>query len=252
LVATIPGMSRSTVPSVLLIALICVASGCATIPTARPLEPGQHEVGVSLGGPVLNLGGGVVIPVPNIVLQGRHGLAAPLNRPLDLTYGLNVIAMPFGILQGHVGVSWLLIHQAGPAPALSISDKQYFATNAIGLGNKPHAEVEGWGVNHLELDFSWKVKRQIIYAGISQYFDFGNPKLTLTPSIGVVLDTSPKTDGGLMFHFDFRWYALSQTDRYDAVKWFPRRQGAFGFGGGMSFVFPGGPKPQVVASEDPS
>ena len=229
-------MSNRT-PWLLLVLCLVLGAGCATIPSARPLDPGMHEVGVSLGGPVLNLGGGTVIPVPNIVLQGRHGLAAPLNRPLDLTYGLNVMGLPFGILQGHVGVSWLLIHQNGPAPALSIADKQYFATNALGLENKPEATIEGWGANHIEVNFSWKIKRQVIYAGLSQYFDFGNPRLTLTPSFGVVLDTSPETDGGLMFHFDFRWYALNQTDTVDAIQWFPRPQGAFGFGGGMSFVF---------------
>lgn len=219
-----------------LAALLLFAAGCATFPTARPLEPGHHEVGASLGGPVLRFGSGA-IPVPNVVVQGRHGVAAPLGRPLDVTYGLNLVALPFGILQGHFGAGWLLVHQRGAAPALSIADKQFLATNALGLRSKPQARAAGWAANQIDLNVSWEVRRQLIYAGLSQYFDFGNPRLTLTPSVGARLDTSPKKPGGLMVHVDLRWIAVTQTDHFDAVRWFPRPQGAFGFGLGVSYEF---------------
>jgi len=232
-----------------LLCVLLVMTGCATFPSARPLEPGAHEVGVSLGGPVLNFNG-APLPIPNITLQGRHGLFKRWDRPFDLTYGLNLIALPFGLLQGHVGVSYLLIPQRGAAPALDVATKQFFATNAPSLPNKPHATAQGWTANQLDFYFSWEIQRQLIYTGITQYTDFGSPGLTLTPSLGVVLDTSPKTYGGLMFHFDFRWYALSQTNNYDAVTWIPEVAGAFGFGGGMSFVIPPGKK--QAATSKPS
>ena len=237
-------------PKLALLALLLTLAGCATLPAARPLDPGHHEVGVSIGGPVLSLGG-TPLAVPMINLQGRHGLPKLADRPFDVTYGLNLLALPFGVLQGHVGAGWLLLPQRGAAPALSIADKQFFATNALGLGNKPHAVPTGWTANQLELNLSWEVKRQLIYAGITQYFDFGNVALTLTPSVGVVLDTSPKTDGGLKFNVDLRWYALTQTDRYDAIRWVPRPQGAWGFGAGMSYVFGAGAnkKPAPDAKE---
>ncbi len=232
---------------VVLVMVLLVTTGCATFPTARPLEPGAHEIGVTLGGPVLNFSG-APLPIPNINLQARHGLFKRWDRPFDITYGLNLIALPFGLLQGHVGVSYLLIPQRGAAPALDIATKQFFATNAPGLPNKPNATAEGWTANQLDLYFSWEIQRQLIYAGVTQYTDFGSPNLTLTPSLGVVLDTSPKTYGGLMFHFDFRWYALPQINNFDAVTWIPEAAGAFGFGGGMSFVIPPGKK-QASASD---
>jgi len=231
--------------------MICLAlslgSGCATFTGARPLEPGQHEFGVSLGGPVLQFGG-AAIPVPNLVLQGRHGLARPLDRPLDISYGLNATALPFGVLQGHVGVNWLLIHQRNAAPALAVTYNQFFATNAPGLPSKPLGEAAGWAANQIEFNLSWLLANQLIYAGIAQYFDFGNPELTLTPSIGAVFDTSPKTVGGLKVHLDLRWYAVTKTDGYDAIRWVPRPQGAFGLGLGVSWVI--APKTEPTPTEE--
>jgi hypothetical protein len=233
-----------------------LATGCATFPNARPLEPGAHEIGISVGGPVVSLG--APIALPNMNLQARHGLVKKWERPLDITYGLNLIALPFGLLQGHVGLSYLMLPQSGPVPALSVSVKQFLATNAPGLPNKPNAELAGWTANQLDLYMSWEIKRQLFYTGLTQYTDFGNPNLTLTPSFGVVLDTTPKTYGGLMFHFDFRWYAMTQKNPYDAVRWVPESVGALGFGGGMSFVIPprerapSNPAEEPAPQEDPA
>ncbi len=233
----------------LLATLATLVTGCATFPNARPLEPGAHEVGVSVGGPVVSLG--APLAIPNITLQGRHGLFKKWERPLDITYGLNLIALPFGLLQGHVGLSYLVIPPKGHAPAFSVGTKQFLATNAPGLPNKPLGEIGGWTANQFDLYLSWEVKRQLIYVGLTQYTDFGNPHLTLTPSVGVVLDTSPKDYGGLMFHFDFRWYAMTQQNPYDAVRWVPEALGALGFGGGMSFVIPSKKKVPSALAEEP-
>ena len=234
-------------PGLLLFAVL--ATGCATFPNARPLEPGAHEIGISVGGPVVNLG--APIALPNMNLQARHGLVKKWERPLDITYGLNLIALPFGLLQGHVGLSYLMLPQSGGVPALSVATKQFFATNAPGLRNKPHAELGGWTANQLDLYMSWEIKRQLIYTGLTQYTDFGDPNLTLTPSFGVVIDTTPKTYGGLMFHFDFRWYAMTQKNPHDAVRWVPESVGALGFGGGMSFVIPPRERAPSPPAEEP-
>ena len=228
--------------------LLALGSGCATFSGARPLDPGQTEIGVSMGGPVLNLGG--PLPIPNLVLQGRHGIAKPLGRNLDIAYGLNLTGLAFGILQGHVGVNGMLIHQRKAAPALAVTYNQFFATNAPGLPSKPAGEPGGWAANQVEFNFSWLIKEQLIYTGIAQYTDFLNPQLSLTPSVGVVLDTSPKKDGGLRVHFDFRWYAMNRGNQFDAVPWVPRRVGAFGFGGGLSFVIPRKAKMIQAAPEE--
>jgi len=234
-----------------LLALLLVASGCATLPAARPLDPGLHEIGASMGGPVLNLGG-TPLPVPLLNLQGRHGLPKLLDRPIDLTYGLNLMALPFGILQGHVGMGWMVVKQRGAAPAITVADKQFFGTNALGLPNKPAAVATGWAANQLEVDISWEIRRQVIYAGLTQYFDFGNPQLTLTPSFGASFDTSPRTDGGLKIHLDFRWYALNQKDVYDAIRWIPRPQGSWGFGASLSYVFGAGSNRKPTAASEES
>ena len=64
---------------------LALLSGCATLSSARPLAPGEHEVGVTIGGPVL-LFGGAPVPLPNTVVQGRSGVAELGGRPLDIFY----------------------------------------------------------------------------------------------------------------------------------------------------------------------
>ena len=231
------------------LALLSLLGGCATFPGARPLDPGQHEIGVTIGGPTVNLGGPLALP--NINLQARHGLVKRWERPLDITYGLNLIALPFGLLQGHVGLSYLVIPQRGPAPALAVSTKQFLAMNGPGLRAKPAAELAGWTANQLDLYLSWEISRQLIYLGLTQYTDFGSPHLTLTPSVGVVVDTTPKTPGGVMLNLDLRWYAMTQRNDYDAVRWVPEALGAFGLGVGVSVVFPGRAGKKAAAATQP-
>ena len=40
-----------------LLSAVVLGLGCTTMNTARPLEPGQHAVGLTLGGPVVAVAG---------------------------------------------------------------------------------------------------------------------------------------------------------------------------------------------------
>jgi hypothetical protein len=216
-------------------ALAFLVAGCASLSGARPLNPGEHEIGATLGGGVLMLGS-APIPMPNVIVQGRSGIAAPLDRPLDLNYGLNLGALPFGVLQGHFGASWLLAHQKGGVPAVSFTNRVWFASNLFGAGYHADKRMRFWGANQFEFDVSWVVKEQLIYVGLAEYLDFGNPQLTLTPVLGATFDADPKRPGGVRLHLESRWYGLNQHTQLNTVRWAGGGQGVFGVSLGVSYV----------------
>jgi hypothetical protein len=204
---------------------------------ARPLAPGQHAVGATVGGGLVELG--APIPLPNVVVEGRHGAALVAGRPLDVHYGMNATGLAFGLVQGHVGASWLAVDQRGAAPALSVTDRVFFAANALALPSRPEPKLEGWGADQVELTASWRVKGQLPYLSLSQYFDFASPAFTLTPAVGAVFD--PGQVGGVSLQTEARWYGVVQPDEVGTVSWVPGSAGILGLTLGVCVPFGGAP-----------
>ena len=213
--------------------LTLLFSGCSTLSGARPLAPGNHEIGATLGGPFVDLG--APIPIPSIVVGARSGVAAPLDRPLDLHYGLNLTAIPFGMLQGHIGAGWLLAHQKGAVPAVSFTDRVFFATNLIGLPFKTDKKFGFQANNQFEFALSWLFGEQLLHVSLSEYLDFEAPELTLTPAVGAIF--SPMPGKGLRIHTEVRWFAVNQPHPLNTVNWLPGGSGALGASVGVSHVF---------------
>ncbi len=230
---------------ILLLAASLALTGCTTLTSARPLSPGEHEVGLTVGGPMLQAFGGA-IPLPVATVQARSGLTLLADRPLELNYGLDLTALPYGVFQVHLGAAWLIQDQHGAAPALAVTNRVFFASNFLGAPGKPGAEVEAWGADQIELDVSWELKGQLIYVGLAQYFDFRNPTLTLTPALGAVFDPAPAKPTGVRLHLEARWFAINQQSRTDFVHWVPGGAGSLGITIGVSYMF--GPKAKGGAS----
>lgn len=222
-----------------LLLLLPALVGCATLTGARPLEPGQHELGVNLGGGVVMLDGSP-IPLPNVLVQGRSGVARPLDRPLDVSYGVDLTGLPFGILPLEVGGDWLLIDQSGAWPALAVTNNVWLATNAPGLPYKEDPRFQLWAADQLELNASWYVGKQLLHVGLAEYLDFGAPSLALSPSVGARFDPSPKDHGGMQLHAEARWYGVNRTQEVDTVAWATTPHGIFGATLGVSWIFGGG------------
>ena len=210
-------------------------NGCSTINNARPLAEGSHQVGLTVGGPMVMLSG-APIPLPNAVVEGRHGVTTVAERPLDVNYGLNLTGTAFGILQVHVGASYLIMAQKGSVPALSVSNRIFIASNLLGAADKADPDAKFWAADQLEITASWLLGDHLVYVGLGQYFDFGNPALTLTPSVGA--DFDPGETGGFRLHTELRYYAINQPHEVAAVTWvFPESVGALGFNFGFSYAF---------------
>lgn len=214
-------------------------TGCATLTGARPLGPGQHEVGATLGGGFVLLGD-TPIPLPNVVVEGRSGVARPLDRDLDVRYGLDLTGLPFGVVALEAGGDWLLWDQAGARPAFALTDAVWFATNALGTPYKPDPELEAWAADQVELDLSWLLRGQLVYVGLAEYVDVLDPRLTLTPALGARFDPSPKRPGGLQLHVEARWYGLNDEHISNTVRWVSDPHGIFGATVGVSWLLGGG------------
>ena len=201
--------------SLLPLAACSALAACSTLSGARPLSPGEHAVGVTAGGVFVPLGGPV--PLPNLVVEGKHGVAKPIDRPLDVHYGLNITGLPYGIAQGHVGSSFLLVDQKGAAPALSLTDRLFLATNLPGSPYRAEPRAQGWVADQVELTASWYAGQQLVYLGMAQYIDFGSPSWLLTPSVGVQID--PGAPGGFLVQPELRWYGITQRPQAESVDW---------------------------------
>ena len=86
-----------TLRTLLLLIGITGLVGCGTMNAARPLDPGQHVVGVTFGGP-FTTSLGPPIPVPNLIVEGRTGLEPIGSMPVDVNYGVNGLAAAFGLI----------------------------------------------------------------------------------------------------------------------------------------------------------
>jgi hypothetical protein len=219
-------------------ALLSLLCGCATLSGARPLDQGEHAVGVTLGGAMLTFSG-APMPLPNAVVEGRSGLAPFAGRPTEVSYGLDATGLVFGILPLHAGLSWQFTDQRKALPAFTLTDRLWFATNAIGLGLRADPKLQAWASNQIEVDASWLVGRQLLYLGLATYADLGSPRLNLTPLGGVVFDFAASRRG-LLLQLEARWYAANVPPDLDLISWIPARgNGALGVTLGFGYRFGG-------------
>jgi len=200
---------------------------CGTMNSARPLEQGEHVVGATFGGAIVDAGF-TTIPLPNLVVEGRSGLSPVLERPFDVNYGLNVTGLPFGLIGLHGGVSWLAMEQRGGAPALSLSNRLYLYDNHLDFRKTDRAL---WAVDQLELLASWDTRRALLYVGGAEYLDLTNPGLLLSPVAGAELHLGQRW--GLQI--EGRHYAINQNkEPLNTLQWVTWGPGSLGATLGVS------------------
>ena len=189
-------------------------AGCSTLHAARPLDAGEHAVGVTVGGAMLDFGGAPV-PLPNAVVEGIVGLPALADRPLDARAGLNVTGLPFGLVQGHLGAAWQLTEGGGWRPGLALSNRLFMAINLPGTPNRPEPQVQAWAADQLEVLASWPAGDHLVYGGVAQVFDIGAPGLLVCPAVGGEIHTGR----GWSLRPELRWYGINRAPEATAFRW---------------------------------
>lgn len=207
------------------------AGACTTSHSARPLEPGQNAVAVTLGGPIANIPNIGPIPFPHMTLEGKHGLV----RNLDVNYGVHLLPLLFGVAGAHVGGTWLMLEQEGARPALALGQRVYGFSNRIDNRPEKSGRFAEWLLSQSEVTASWLVYDQLVYTGAALYVPLLTPDPKLAPFVGVEL--KPGLDW-LRLQVEARYLAPYINTQYGVVNWVaPGNQGSVAVNFGFSVVW---------------
>ena len=209
---------------------ILAVAGCGTMHSARPLDAGEHAMGVTLGGPMVQFSG-AYIPLPNLNLEGKSGLKPLLDRPLDVNYGMNLTGLAFGIVGLHGGLSWQLVEENKVIPAITVGNRLWVNNNFLDL-SKEWGDRRVWVVDQLEFTFSYALGRHLVYFGLAQYLDFAQPDLLLTPFVGTEIQASKR----LALQIEIRHFALNKQQSVQALTWLSPGTGALGLNLGFKYA----------------
>jgi hypothetical protein len=164
---------------VIITAIILLA--CNATRVVKPLEAGEKQMGVSLGGAMIKFVG-VPMPLPLTNVYGAYGL----NNKTTAFASLHTTALLFGVFQTDIGITQNLLKQKKYLPGISVS---------------PIANLmfDKWENNfsfypQLDLNAYWNYgkKQHLIYTSLNNWYELKNTKAhneTQTtnwlPSIGV-------------------------------------------------------------------
>ena len=216
-----------------------VAVGCTTFSNARPLEPGQHALAVTGGGPLTNVPGIGQIPLPNVTVEGRSGVA----HHVDVNYGVHLLPAVYGAPGAHVGATWQLFDQPEPVvPALSVGQRLFGFTNVV---DDRRASKAFYALSQTDLTASWEpLVHQLVYVGATGYVPLNDYLDRDDATAGIVrfapfagLVVSPGLDW-LQVNVEGRWLSPSTDQRFAVVDWIgPDDKGAWAVSAGVSVVF---------------
>lgn len=217
-------------PVAALLAALLLGAGCTTVNSARPLEPGQHAVSATFGGPLANIPNIGPIPLPHMTVEGRHGLV----QDLDINYGVHLLPFVFGVAGAHVGGTWLLKPQAEWVPAMAVGQRLFAFSNRLD-GRKAEAARAEWLLSQSDLTASWLVYDQLLYGGATVYVPLLAPEASLAPFLGV--EFRPFVDWARL-QLEARYLAPYVNTQFGVVNWVaPASQGGILVNAGVSFVF---------------
>lgn len=215
----------------LFVVLVFFMFSCSTVRMVKPLNKGETEVGVALGGPIIGFGK-VVLPVPMSSVAVSHGFSDRLTA----FGGLNTTSLLFGVGQLDLGAGYGILEQDGYRPGL------------VGLGTLSLA-FDKWDKNfraHPQLDlhtyWDYKEGKGTLYSGVSNWFELSNRQVNSTEqndfwAPNIYLGT--KLNGAkLNWLIETRYIAPNYKNNYTVVDWKGiGAKGAFGLYFGVTKTF---------------
>lgn len=144
--------------------LVAGLASCAPARFVKPLDDGQHAAALSLGGPLIQYGD-ATIPMPLVSAAYGYGFDSTLTG----FGGVHITSALYGNVQLDLGVTKKLLSQKGAIPAVSVTP----VANII-YRNKDAKKF----YPQLDVNAYWEVnqKRNLIYAGLSNWFELAGQK----------------------------------------------------------------------------
>ncbi|MFT5820106.1 MAG: hypothetical protein ACI8ZM_001340 [Crocinitomix sp.] len=140
-------------------ALLIINQACAPSRFVEPLEKGEVSVGGTFGGPVIDFGG--PIPMPISTIEVGYGY----DTNLTIFGALHTTAAVFGNLQLDVGISYQFLEQKKYIPNLSIMP----SFNVI--YNFEYKSLKFWPVLDLNAFWNYGKRTNYFYVGVNNYFE---------------------------------------------------------------------------------
>ncbi len=170
--------------------LISITLSCAPARFVEPLNKKELAVGLSFGGPTLNYG--VPVPLPLSSLEFGYGI----DSNLTCFGGLHTSALLFGNLQFDMGATYKLLNQNKTVPNISISPGFNFISNFDG-------STKFWPIFDINAYWNYGSRLNYFYIGFNNYFELSQTMALdqpqaqhwlFSPQIGHVLKS--KTNPG--------------------------------------------------------
>ena len=153
-------------------------SACGALNTARPLDKGEHRVGVTGGGAVLKFG--TTDSTANLVVEGQSGLS-----PYKVAHSMSTMVstpqrspwVPLDCMEGSRTSWW---NKMGCSLTLWPRDFTFTTTGSTIQKNLTCEKPFSWICGLTALGY----QRNLGYVGVANYLDIADPELTLAPFAG--------------------------------------------------------------------
>ena len=184
------------------LSIIVALFGCAHVTKTRPTPKGAVDIEFAAGGPLANIPGLSVIPVP----LSSAGVSIGVLDNLDVSTHLHLTSLAlFGTVGLDVGTTWLAVRQDRGRPALTTTGRFYAFTNFTS-GFTAYLETEA--------TLNWRYARYFgSYASLDVLFQFtAAPLFTIGAGQELIF-------GRFALQLETRWYSPFTDSRAPVVNW---------------------------------
>lgn len=187
-------------------------AGCGHVAVVDTTPEGRVQVEGALGGPVVNIG--ALVPVPLTTLGARYGL----SDRVDVAAHAHLTPLAFGTLGADVGGAVRLVDAEGAVPRVTLSSRVYgfgaLRGGALGL-------VEAT----VATGYSFADDRVKLYLAPTLLQPFASSPINFSVGAGAAGRV-----GNTEFQLEARWYQPTVDNRFAAANWVGiSNQGALGF-----------------------
>ena len=216
---------------------LLLSTGCAHMATLKPAPKGELEVDLSLGGPMLKLGG-APIPAPLSAVGVRYGV----HERADVQLHFHPTAAILGVMGWDVGSSLLVVSGEGALPDVTVTGRFFGFTDFKEF--RPYVQLGGVA--------SWVLFKRIApYIGFDGLIQFGaSPLVAVSAGLQGIF-------GRFTAQLEAKWFGIGHDTKFMVVDWVSPGSGAIGIMLGFGYRFDiegadkGPPLPPVKAIESP-